>query len=263
MMVVLALFIGVCLGSFSSALIHRIPQKQSIFLKAPRSKCTSCDATLGVFNLIPVVSWLMQKGRCHSCSTPISVMYPLVEILSAVLCCVVYLRFGFSPQGLVLMALVPVLVTMAVIDIKYMILPNVLVLSAFVLGVLSLFLNMFENVTDISGAIAAVAHLGAYSNLLAMVVYGGFLLSLGGGMKFLLKKEALGMGDVKLFAVAGLWLGFAPLPLYAMLSGMMGVAYVLIAGLIKKGGASSLFPFGPALISALFVLLVIQGSNFF
>lgn len=255
--VFLAVFIGLCLGSFATALIHRIPQKKSLSLKAPRSVCVSCSTALGPLNLVPVLSWAVQKGKCHSCGASISPVYPLVELLSAVLCAVVYLKFGFSAQGVVLMALVPVLIAMVVIDIRYMILPNVLVFSAFILGLLNVGALILEQ-----GA-AAFLELGSYKNLMAMIVYGAFVLILGGVMKTALKKEALGMGDVKLFAVAGLWLGLPALPIYAMLSGMIGVAYVLVAGAVTKGKTSALFPFGPALISALFVLLIIEGSHFF
>ncbi len=238
--------LGLCLGSFATALIARIPEGRSWIAskaRAERSACPHCDHQLGVFDLIPLLSWLCLGGRCRYCRKAIGWRYPAIECLTLLMCVAVYALWGYSTQGIVLLVAVPFLVSMLVIDLDHMILPDQLQVILFLCGLAFVFFD---------GPVVPVYQ----AALLAVLVYGvlAYVLAKGGAVLF--KREALGMGDVKFFAVAGLWLGMASLPVFMMLSGIGGVLIGLAWRFVVK---TKRFPFGPALIFALFALLLLRA----
>lgn len=233
---------GLCAGSFSSALIYRIPQKLNWV--SDRSHCPNCNHVLGFYDLLPLFSWVFSGRQCRHCSAPISFIYPLLELLAGFLAICVYFRFGFTPEaGIILLAL-PFLISLLAIDLKYYILPNQLNLILFFLGCSRLFIASFNN-------------LDIQIYVIAALVYAGLSWILGVLMKKILGKEALGFGDVKFFLVAGLWLGLDPLPYFLMFSGAFGIAFGFFW---QKLTQSKLFPFGPSLIVSFYILLLYQGS---
>lgn len=252
---IIVIFTGLVFGSFASALIYRVPRNIAWFYQAPkdskkagacRSACPHCGYTLRVRDLVPVFSWLWLRGQCGQCRAPISPMYPLAELAVLGGFLSVYFGFGLDWPYLALYLLVPVLVALLFVDIEHYILPDGLVLAAGILGALHWGLLWFHALVD-ERTLINIYLAGAF-------VYGVLAWVLGATMSRVLKKEALGFGDVKFFAVAGLWLGVSNLAYFAMLSGVLGV----VLGLVwKKAGKGEVFPFGPALIIALFVLLFI------
>lgn len=234
--------LGLILGSFSSAITYRIPRSESWWSR-DRSKCPHCGKTLSWRDLIPLVSYIMNKGKCRYCGAKISIRYPLIELTSALACLTIFFIFGLSLETLMIIALVPFLLSLLWIDLDHKILPDQLNLIAFMLGLL--FVGLTK--TDI-----------IINHAIGMMIYPVLAWGLGLGMSKLLKKQALGFGDVKFFAVAGLWLGINPLPHFLILSGVLGVLLGVIWRSVKK---EALFPFGPALIAAFFIILLINSSQ--
>lgn len=247
---------GLVLGSFATALTWRLPRGISIVSsreeggKAARSACPHCSAPLKPLDLIPLASWFMQKGKCRYCEAPIGIAYPLIEAATMLGCLGVYLVWGFTVPAFIIMAVVPVLVALLAIDAEHMILPNKLVAAA---AVMALILIVYQWAAYGWGygfgkqALWKLAGMAAF----ALTAWG-----VGAAMTRLLKKEALGMGDVKFFGMAGLWLGLTWLPYFMISAGFFGLLTGLFYRIALK---KALFPFGPALIIALYVGLLLQG----
>ncbi|MGB0720024.1 MAG: prepilin peptidase [Bdellovibrionales bacterium] len=248
-------FVGLAFGSFATALIYRVPRGQSWASvkkedKTHRSACPSCQKQLTAWDLIPLFSWLILKGRCRNCKTPIPIFYPCTEILTLLACLAAYVIYGFSPQAALIIMLAPILTALLIIDIQHMILPNQLVLIAFILGLVFHGLNIYTGAAPLE---AAMIYGGG------AIVFAVFAWGLGALMTKILKKDALGFGDVKFFAVVGLWLGAPSLGWFCMLSGILGVVLALLWEKLFK---QKQFPFGPALIASFYGLLLLHGSHF-
>jgi leader peptidase (prepilin peptidase)/N-methyltransferase len=245
---VLSLMLGLIFGSFASAICYRIPRDISwtaIFGSRSRSFCPHCNIRLGIRDLIPVISWLFLKGRCRSCGVPLSCKYPLLEIVSA--CCVLtaFIVKGFSVETFILASLVPFLLALVVIDLEEMILPDQLVLICFVIT--------FADIAWQAWSTHNFKFDLLFYHLVSAFIYAltawvsGIITSRVAG------RSALGFGDVKFFMVAGLGLGLSGLPYYLIISGGAGITIALLWKYLDKG---RIFPFGPALIFAFYVLMV-------
>lgn len=243
--------LGLILGSFASALIHRVPAGLSwfSFLNSAerRSACPHCGTTLAMMDLVPVLSWIFLKGRCRYCGEPIGIIYPLAE-LSVMMAAIAYVCVrGVYPLEISVPVLLacPFLVALFVIDLKTKTLPNPLVLILAVLGAVHL----------IGGALHA-EHLSfvAFEYIGGAFFYGLIAFILALTMEKILKKPALGGGDIKFMTVCGLWLGLSNLAAFFIISGVLGV---LLGLLWRKWQGQSVFPFGPALILAFYALLLV------
>lgn len=237
--ILLVTFFGLVLGSFASAVSWRVPRGLSWIAsggKAAQSACPACGNRLSWRDLVPLFSWIFLRGRCRHCGVAVGWRYPLIELATMAGCIAAYVVYGWSLPGGILMLAMPFLVAMIAIDLEHMILPDQINIILAVLGLAFAFAT-----GAVPGALAGAA------------VYGGVALALGRVMCRVLKKDALGMGDVKFFAVAGLWLGLAAFPVFLILSGLCGVGLGLVFR-IWKGEA--LFPFGPALVFALLVAVL-------
>jgi leader peptidase (prepilin peptidase)/N-methyltransferase len=224
--IVIAALMGAVVGSFLNVVAYRLPRRES--LVTPGSRCPACAVAIRPWHNVPVLSWLALRGRCASCAAPISARYPLVEAGTAALYVAVVLRFG-SGVGLWLgLAFVTLLVPVALIDLDHRIIPNRLLAPAAVVAV----------------AIAAVGAPGSLpERLIAAAAAGGFLL-----VAALAYPGGMGMGDVKLAAVMGLYLGrsVGPAMLAATIAGtLVGVAIMARRG--ARAGRKTAIPFGPFL----------------
>lgn len=255
------IIIGLALGSFSSALIYRIPKGlpwiigktkdlEGKDINGARSYCPHCGTDLKFLDLIPLLSWMFNKGRCRHCANPISKIYPIIELVSLLLCFLSYVLLGFSAELFFILALTPFLLALLVIDLEKMILPNALV---FIVGAIGFFYMIYTSffVTSLSQKLYLVDH------VIGFFLYGGVSWFLGWFMSKLLKKDALGFGDVKFFAAAGIWLGVSSLSVFCFFAGIFGVIMALIWQVFFK---KRTFPFGPALITSLYLLILFEGS---
>lgn len=236
-----AIPLGLILGSFNTVAIHRIPRGESVV--APRSRCPACGTRLRNADNIPVVSWLLLRGRCRACGAPISPMYPLTELATAVLFAAAALTFHRIWVAVTIAPFLGLMVALAVIDIRHRIIPNRLVYPSFVIFAAAIV------VADLAGAGP-----NAPRAALGTLAYGGGLLVVA-----LVSPRGMGMGDVKLAGLIGLVLGALGLRFVAVAAGagvlLGGVA--AIAALIAGASRKQALPFGPflaagAVVAALF-----------
>ena len=229
--------LGAVLGSFFNVLIYRIPRGESIV--APRSHCPECGTTLGPLELIPVVSWLVLRGRCRHCGAGISWRYPAVELLTAVLFGLVGWRFGWTPEAAGGLTLVGLLLPLAFIDLEHGYLPDVIVAPGIILGLL--------------GGAFGLMGVGLPGSALGAVFGGGVLL-----VVVWASRGGMGLGDVKLLAMIGAFLGwqgaFYTLLFGSVLGSVAGVS-LIVAGRKKRRDS---IPFGPFLAAGAVLELLIK-----
>jgi leader peptidase (prepilin peptidase)/N-methyltransferase len=222
----LAAAFGAILGSFLNVVAYRLPRGES--LSVPRSHCTHCDTPIKPYDNIPVLSWLILRGRCRSCHARISWRYPLVEFTTAALLALVVVAKGADADAVLGIAFVLLLVPITLIDLDHRIIPNKLTLLGTVAAIAILLLTDPEALPE---------------HLIAGFAAGGFLL-----VAAIAYPAGMGMGDVKLAWMMGLFLGRAVGP--AMLIGLFAGSVVGLAVIARKGvreGRKTAMPFGPAL----------------
>lgn len=220
-----ALF-GLCIGSFLNVCAYRLPLGQSIVF--PRSRCTSCGRVLSWFDNLPVLSWVALGGRCRTCKQPVSWMYPAVEAITSLVFIITYLTYGLSLLALARVVFACALIVLFVTDLQHKILPNVITLPGIVLGfVCSLFLPP-----------------GWASSLIGLMVGGGFLYVIAEAYYRIRGQEGLGMGDVKLLAMIGAFLGWKLVLLtlvFASFTGSLAGGVLIASG---RGNMKYALPFG-------------------
>lgn len=217
---------GAIFGSFLNVVAYRLPRRES--LVRPASRCPACGTPIRPYDNVPVLSWLLLRGRCRSCKKAISARYPLVEALTAALCVGAVLAEGGTARVALHVALILLLVPIALIDLEHRIIPNRLTATGAAVA-LGLGLGL-----DASGE---------PERLIACAAAGGALL-----LAALAYPRGMGMGDVKLAAVLGLFLGrdVAPAMLIALLAGTaVGVGVIARKGAAE--GRKTAIPFGPFL----------------
>jgi leader peptidase (prepilin peptidase)/N-methyltransferase len=258
---IIASILGLLIGSFLNVVIHRMPkmmQRESdnyvahesgkplphtdrYNLIVPRSACPQCGHQITALENIPVLSYLFLRGKCIECKTPISIRYPIVELLSGVLSGLLAWRFGTGLAGLATLAFCYLLIAMTFIDLDTQLLPDDLTLPMLWLGLL---LNIQGAFVPLSEAVigAAAGYLSLWS------VYWLFKLTTG--------KEGMGYGDFKLLAALGAWLGWKMLPAIILLSSMVGAIVGISLILFARHGRDKPIPFGPYLAAAGFITLL-------
>ncbi|HWI54136.1 MAG TPA: prepilin peptidase [Desulfobacteria bacterium] len=216
---------GLLIGSFLNVCIYRIPSGQSIAF--PPSSCPQCGKRLTWYELIPVLSYVMQCGRCRKCSTSISIIYPLVELLTGILFVSSYLRYGYTVEFLTAAILVSIMIVAAFIDITHKIIPNKLVLFGLAVGIpLGLFRFDAGPIFILAGFAA-----GFIPMFLIAVISGG----------------QMGFGDVKLAGVMGVFLGWKGVLVAILLAFFAGAVYGLFLMIVLGRGRKTAVPFGPFL----------------
>ncbi len=230
----LAAVLGAVFGSFLNVVAYRLPRGES--LSRPRSRCPGCLTPVRPYDNVPVLSWLLLRGKCRACRAPISARYPLVEAGTGALCALVVLAKGPDEDALLGLALVLLLVPVTLIDLDHQIIPNRLMLIGAVLAPPLVLLTAPD---------ALVEH------LVAAVAAGGFFL-----VAVLAYPRGMGMGDVKLAFVLGLFLGrdVGPALFVALIAGtLVGAAVIARKGVAD--GRRTKVPFGPFLALGAIVAL--------
>ena len=228
---ILLVLMGLALGSFLNVCIYRIPLKKSILF--PNSFCPKCGAKIRAWDNIPVLSFILLKGKCRKCRTKISLQYPLVEFITSALIVMTYLRYGLGWEFAAKAVLGLLLVAVFFIDLKHRIIPDVITLPAILLG---LFFSLF-------------AESPSAVNSLIGILAGGVLFYLSAILgELLFKKESLGGGDIKLAMMLGAFLGWQKLLLVFLLSALLGTLVGTAAMLFSKDVKETrMIPFGPFL----------------
>ncbi len=229
--------VGLAFGSFLTVVVYRVPRGESLI--APGSRCSSCGTPLRNLDNIPVISWLLLRGRCRSCGAHISAIYPLTELATAVLFVGAALEFEVIWDAVMMAPFQGLLVALSVIDVRHRIIPNRIVYPS---------LAIFAAYIAVDAIVGGGLHVG--SAALGLLAYGGFLLVVA-----FISPRGMGMGDVKLAALIGLVLGALGFRYVAVAAG----AGILIGGVAAVGallaGASrkQAIPFGPFLAAGALV----------
>ncbi|MCK9442993.1 MAG: prepilin peptidase [Tissierellaceae bacterium] len=252
-MTILISLYGLLIGSFLNVCIYRIPREESIVF--PSSHCPSCNTKLRWYDNIPLVSYLSLMGKCRYCGGPISPQYPIVELLNAFLYIIIYLQFGFSFNFIFFAIIFSILIVIGIIDLKEMIIPDVLVLLIMGITVVYKLLSyiLYNSPPDIPNSIGGLV----LSSLLFVAI-------------IFLSKGGMGEGDVTLIASLGFILGVKYIFLTIFLSFILGAIISILLLLFKIKGKKDPIPFGPFIILG-FMITVYWGeqllnwyiSNFF
>ena len=259
----LVFLFSLMIGSFLNVVIHRLPimlerewqaeylgyfnpetqpqQEERYNLMVPRSACPHCGHAITAIENLPLLSWLWLKGRCRECQAPISVRYPLVELLTALLSLVVAATFAPGWGLLAALLLTWVLVALTFIDLDKMLLPDQLTLPLLWGGLLFNLAGGFAPLAD--------AVIGAMAGYLV-------LWSLYWAFKLLTGKEGMGYGDFKLLAALGAWLGWQALPIVLLLSSLVGAFIGIGLILLRNHHQNKPIPFGPYLAIAGWIALL-------
>ncbi len=231
---------GLVFGSFITCASYRLPLELDVVRKP--SYCPKCNTILGFRDLFPIFSWLFSGGKCRHCSAKISARYPLIELITGALFAFLYLRYGLTLQGFILAGTVIMLMIMIVADLEHFIIPDCV------------------HVILLPLAIAYSYAGGTFSPdiLWGFILMTGLALLLHYGYSALRGRAMLGFGDVKFFAIVGVWLDLSAIPVFLFISGILGVLLGLIWRILGKG---QVFPFGPALAIALFICIVFPNIS--
>ncbi len=230
---------GSIIGSFLNVVILRLPQDDSSIV-FPASHCPKCQSPLSWYENIPVLSYLVLRGRCGYCDVPISIQYPIVDILTSLLAVAVCYRFDFPIQAGGYFIFGAALLVIIVIDIHHQIIPDVISLPGIILGVLFSFYNSYTT---------------WQSSLIGLLLGGGVLYLVAFLYLLLRKQEGMGGGDIKLLAMLGAWLGWQSLPFIIFFSSATGSIVGLIAMIQQKKGGQTRIPFGPFLSGAALIYI--------
>lgn len=229
---------GALLGSFGNVVIYRLPLGKSVV--SPRSHCQNCGKMVPWYHNIPIVSWIVLRGRCYSCGTPFSIRYPLVELLTASLFWLLFHQFHLQWLTLEYGIFVFGLVVVCFIDIDHFILPDVFTLGGTVIGLIGAALNPEREFLD------------AFFGIL---MGGGFLWLIAYLYWLYRKEEGMGGGDIKLLAWIGAVLGWKAIPFVILTSSIGGSIIGIGLMLRNRGSLKTVIPFGPYLVGGALLYL--------
>ncbi|MPY90545.1 MAG: prepilin peptidase [Luteitalea sp.] len=226
---------GLAVGSFLNVCIHRLPRRQSLVF--PRSYCPSCERTLRWFHNVPLVSYIWLRGRCAMCRARISPRYPLVELATALVFVAHVLAFGWQPLLASRLLLSSLLIVLFVVDLEHRLLPNAITLPGLLAGLV----------------LSALMPPGWVDALLGAVIGGGLLWVIGETYERFRGEQGLGMGDVKMIAMIGAFLGWELMLVTLVLASFAGAAVGLFLIIIRRASMQYALPFGSFLAAGALV----------
>jgi leader peptidase (prepilin peptidase) / N-methyltransferase len=238
--------LGACVGSFLNVVIYRLPA--GISLLWPPSRCPKCGHKLGLTENIPILGWLMLRGRCRHCHTSISARYPLVETFTALMWLATFWRFGATWQTGGYCLLLAWLIALAAIDLDTMTLPNPLTSSGLVLGLVFQTFVGYQETQTIAGAVQYFV--GSISGMVLGIWIYDIIQILG---TLLMGQLAQGGGDAKLMGMVGAWLGWSGVVLTGGMASFVGS--VVMGSVVLLGSGRRKFPLGPFLAAGAVVSL--------
>lgn len=235
----LLFLLGLIIGSFANVCIVRIPDEESVV--EPRSHCRSCREALAWYDNIPLLSFLVLRGRCRNCEAPISRRYPLVELITGVLFAIISVNAQPPLTTVLYLALTTALVIITFIDLDHLIIPDLITLPSIL----------------VAPALAyVVGHISVTESLLGIVGGGGVLWAFAWSYELIRKQEGMGFGDVKLIAMTGGLLGL-PAAFFTIMFGALSGSIVGGALMLsRRGRLDSEIPFGPFLAAGIYVYMI-------
>jgi leader peptidase (prepilin peptidase)/N-methyltransferase len=225
-----AFLFGSLIGSFLNVCIHRLPREESVV--APSSRCPACLTPIRPWDNIPLLSFLLLRGRCRDCGRPIAFRYPLIEGLTAILFAATVARYGVTPHAATLLVFLSALVVIAFIDLDHQIIPNAITLPGIPLGLLAGLVVGEPPLLD-----RVIGVLGGAGFLYLVLLYGGAIYG----------QDAMGEGDLNLIALVGAFLGWRAVVLTVLIACLVGSAVGLGLIAFRRLGRRQHIPFGPFL----------------
>lgn len=221
---------GLVIGSFLNVCIHRLPSSQSIV--HPRSRCPQCGHLIRIYDNIPVLSYLILRGRCRDCGARISLRYPVVELLSGAFAAMAVARFGLGWQALLMYALIAAFLVITFIDLDHRIIPDVITLPGIPIGLAASFgPGMISPLEALFGILAG----------------GGSLFLVAWGYQLVTQREGMGGGDIKLLAMIGAFIGWKGVLLTIFIASLTGTLAGMALIFRRRGDMKLAVPFGPFL----------------
>ena len=262
------LCLGLLVGSFLNVVIYRLPvmmetrwrrdccelleqeqekQDAPLNLATPNSHCPHCKSAIKPWQNIPVISYLLLRGKCANCAAPISARYPIIELVTGLMTMVLAVFFEFSPALLGAVLLTWALISLTMIDVDHQLLPDDITLPLIWLGLLFNLQGTYVSLND-----AVIGAMAGY--LILWTIYQAFKLLTG--------KEGMGYGDFKLLAALGAWVGWQMLPEIILLSSLVGAVCGIALMFVKKRGKEIPIPFGPYLAVAGWLALLLGDGSY-
>ncbi|MCK5706993.1 MAG: prepilin peptidase [Candidatus Aureabacteria bacterium] len=245
---------GLCVGSFLNVCIYRIPKRKSIAF--PASHCPKCKAKIPWYYNVPVISYVVLRGKCSNCKENISICYPIVEFITGLSALALYIHFQTSEHNILLAVFyfifVAALIVITTIDLRYYIIPDVISLPGIILGMIFSFI-----VPEMQGELEPLN--GLLFSFVSALSGGGILLMVALIGTWIFKKEAMGMGDIKLVAMFGAFIGIKLTLLSIFFSSVLGSIAGVSFMLLGKAKMQSRIPFGPYLAAGA-VISIFYGS---
>jgi len=243
MLSIVSIILGAMVGSFLNVCIYRLPKEESIIW--PRSHCPTCKKIIRFYDNIPLISYLLLRGRCRYCKGPISIQYPLVEGITALSSLFLIIKFGPSLSYLFYFAFVAALIVITVIDLYHQIIPDGISLPGIGVGLL---------------ASLVIPQITFLNSLMGILLGGGSLFLVATLYEWIFKREGMGGGDVKLLAMIGAFLGWKAVILTILLSSMIGSITGILIMILKGKDFKYAIPFGPFLSMGA-VIALFYGEN--
>jgi len=243
MLSIVSIILGAMVGSFLNVCIYRLPKEESIIW--PRSHCPTCKKMIRFYDNIPLISYLLLRGRCRYCKGPISLQYPLVEGITALSSLFLIIKFGPSLSYLFYFAFVAALIAITVIDLYHQIIPDGISLPGIGVGLL---------------ASLVIPQITFFNSLMGILLGGGSLFLVATLYEWIFKREGMGGGDVKLLAMIGAFLGWKAVILTILLSSLIGSITGILIMILKGKDFKYAIPFGPFLSMGA-VIALFYGEN--
>ena len=231
----IVLAFGLILGSFYNVLIYRLPRNISVVF--PSSHCPNCNEKIRWYDNIPLISYIILRGRCRNCGAKISIQYPLVELSSGLLAMYSYYRWHLSPEALIVYIFFSALLVLSLIDLKFFILPDIITLPGIAVGLLSSLIR--EDITLIQSLVGA-----GVGFLIPFLIYIFYVKVRG--------MEGLGFGDVKLLTMIGAFTGVYGVIVSLFLGSILGLIFAL-PSILKNRNTQFVIPFGPFISLGCFI----------
>ena len=243
---VVSIILGTLVGSFLNVCILRLPQEESIVW--PGSHCPQCKNPIKFYDNIPLISYLLLKGRCRDCHRPISFQYPLIEGITGLASLILFMKFGPSLSYLLYFIFVAALIVITVIDLYHQIIPDVISLPGIGVGLL---------------ASLIIPQITLFNSLIGILLGGGSLFLVATVYHWLFKREGMGGGDVKLLAMIGAFLGWKAVILTILLGSLIGSMIGIMVMVLKEKDFKYAIPFGPFLSVGAVISLLYQNEIIF
>lgn len=257
---ILFFIFGLIVGSFLNVCIYRIPEGKSIVF--PPSHCTNCNKPIRFYHNIPILSYLFLGGKCSNCGNKISIIYPFVELITGLIALLLFYKLGFSLKTLIYMVFSFSLIVVTFIDLKHMIIPNLITFPGILIGFLfSLLITDWSAAKklvvflDISNLGYIVSRIPVLDSFLGIIFGGGILLLIAYSYQLIRKREGMGMGDVKLLAMMGAFLGIKGVIFIIFVSSFIGSIIGISLILYNKGDLKYAIPYGPFLSIAALIYI--------